>query len=84
MSNVDKCLFCQAELRPGSLEHAFPSSIGGRVATRRALCLTCNNLSFIRILVEKGILSLSSQACFPLNWLFFQDSCEIRILPVRL
>jgi hypothetical protein len=40
---IDKCIFCGKELQPGSLEHAFPSAIGGRIASKRALCLSCNN-----------------------------------------
>src|SRR4051812_8600725 len=40
---MDKCVFCDSELNPGSVEHLFPSAIGGRVTTRRATCTACNN-----------------------------------------
>ena len=40
---MDKCLFCDSELSPGSEEHVFLSALGGRIATYRATCLACNN-----------------------------------------
>jgi len=40
---MDKCLFCDCDLSPGSEEHVFLSSIGGRIKTRKATCVTCNN-----------------------------------------
>lgn len=40
---LDKCLFCHCDLNPGSVEHLFPSAIGGRVTSRRATCTPCNN-----------------------------------------
>src|ERR1700734_1186667 len=39
----NKCIFCDSDLDPGSAEHVFPSSIGGRLETRNAICLACNN-----------------------------------------
>jgi hypothetical protein len=40
---VDKCLFCDRDLAPGSLEHVFLSALGAHIATRRATCQPCNN-----------------------------------------
>lgn len=40
---MDRCLFCNAHLDPGSEEHVFLSALGGRVVTRRATCSQCNN-----------------------------------------
>lgn len=40
---MDKCLFCDRDLDPGSEEHVFLSALGGRLATRKATCLVCNN-----------------------------------------
>lgn len=38
-----KCVFCSVIIDPGSDEHVFPSSIGGRIVTSKAICLECNN-----------------------------------------
>jgi hypothetical protein len=40
---MDRCLFCEAELAPGSEEHVFLAALGGRLATRRATCGFHNN-----------------------------------------
>ncbi|WP_437478101.1 HNH endonuclease [Sorangium sp. So ce1014] len=40
---MDRCIFCDKSLTPGSLEHVFLAALGGRVATRRATCGICNN-----------------------------------------
>jgi len=40
---MEKCLFCDCDLNPGSEEHLFLSALGGRVATHRATCAQCNN-----------------------------------------
>lgn len=40
---MDKCLFCDCDLDPGSEEHVFLSALGGRVATYRGSCQVCNN-----------------------------------------
>lgn len=40
---MDKCLFCDCDLDPGSEEHVFLSALGGRVATYRGTCQGCNN-----------------------------------------
>ncbi|WP_334066253.1 hypothetical protein [Burkholderia cepacia] len=40
---MDKCVFCDSDLRPGSEEHVFLSALGGRIVTYRALCGQCNN-----------------------------------------
>lgn len=40
---MDKCIFCDSDLAPGSEEHVFLSALGGRIATRRATCTSCNN-----------------------------------------
>jgi len=40
---MNRCLFCDCELTPGSEEHVFLSALGGRVATYRATCQACNN-----------------------------------------
>lgn len=40
---MDKCIFCNALLSPGSEEHVFLAALGGRIATRRAICIKCNN-----------------------------------------
>jgi HNH endonuclease len=40
---MEKCLFCENDLAPGSEEHVFLSALGGRIATSRALCPDCNN-----------------------------------------
>lgn len=39
---MDKCLFCDCELNPGSEEHVFLSAIGGRITTRKVTCHECN------------------------------------------
>jgi len=38
-----KCIFCDREAPRGSLEHVFLAALGGRVATREATCVECNN-----------------------------------------
>jgi len=40
---VGKCLFCDADLSPGSEEHVFLSALGGRLVTSKATCGVCNN-----------------------------------------
>lgn len=40
---IERCIFCDAKLNPGSEEHVFPASIGGRMRTRSATCSSCNN-----------------------------------------
>lgn len=40
---MEKCVFCDSDLLPGSEEHVFLSALGGRIATYRALCEQCNN-----------------------------------------
>lgn len=40
---MDQCIFCDSVLDPGSEEHVFLSALGGRVTTRKATCVTCNN-----------------------------------------
>lgn len=45
--DMEFCIFCDAPLAPGSVEHVFLAALGGRVATRRATCSRCNN-SFAR------------------------------------
>lgn len=40
---VERCIFCDCKLSPGSEEHVFPASIGGRMRTRSATCVICNN-----------------------------------------
>ncbi|MEK6384091.1 MAG: hypothetical protein V4797_05805 [Paraburkholderia tropica] len=40
---MEKCVFCDCDLLPGSEEHVFLSALGGRIATYRALCEQCNN-----------------------------------------
>lgn len=40
---MDKCLFCDCDLDPGSEEHVFLSALGGRLVTRKATCQDCNN-----------------------------------------
>jgi len=40
---MEKCVFCDTNLSPGSEEHVFLSALGGRVTTRRATCSGCNN-----------------------------------------
>ncbi len=40
---MDQCIFCNAPLSPGSEEHVFLAALGGRIVTRRAMCIQCNN-----------------------------------------
>ena len=40
---MEKCLFCDVDLNPGSDEHIFLSALGGRLITPRATCTKCNN-----------------------------------------
>lgn len=40
---MEKCLFCDCDLAPGSEEHVFLSALGGRITTTRAICQPCNN-----------------------------------------
>ncbi|EPO4283113.1 hypothetical protein QK360_00375 [Pseudomonas aeruginosa] len=40
---MDKCLFCDVDLNPGSEEHIFLSALGARLVTIRATCSKCNN-----------------------------------------
>lgn len=40
---MEKCMFCDTELAPGSEEHVFLSALGGRISTYRATCQACNN-----------------------------------------
>lgn len=40
---MGRCIFCDQDLAPGSKEHVFLSALGGRVATRQATCVDCNN-----------------------------------------
>lgn len=42
--NSEKCIFCDIPFDKGSLEHVFPSALGGRVTTTHATCKSCNNL----------------------------------------
>ncbi len=42
-NGMEKCLFCDCDLLPGSEEHVFLSALGGRIATYRGLCKQCNN-----------------------------------------
>lgn len=39
---IERCIFCDCRLRPGSEEHVLPSAIGGRMRTRSATCISCN------------------------------------------
>lgn len=43
-SNSDKCIFCDVSFDKGSLEHVFPSALGGRITTTHATCEKCNNV----------------------------------------
>lgn len=43
MGKIDKCLFCDADLNPGSEEHVFLSALGARLVTAKAICSGCNN-----------------------------------------
>lgn len=40
---MDQCIFCNAPLSPASEEHVFLAALGGRISTRRAMCIQCNN-----------------------------------------
>ncbi|WP_145144488.1 hypothetical protein [Roseomonas gilardii] len=40
---MDLCLFCDAELKPGSEEHVFLSALGAHLVTRKVTCQICNN-----------------------------------------
>ena len=42
-TKYQKCIFCGSDLNVGSEEHVFLSALGGRITTRRAICLSCNN-----------------------------------------
>lgn len=42
--NSAKCIFCDISFDKGSLEHVFPSALGGRITTTHATCKSCNNL----------------------------------------
>ncbi|ATF54674.1 hypothetical protein H9I30_13165 [Morganella morganii] len=42
--NPEKCIFCDISFDKGSLEHVFPSALGGRITTTHATCKSCNNL----------------------------------------
>ncbi|WP_156293338.1 HNH endonuclease [Serratia oryzae] len=39
----ERCIFCSNPLVKGSVEHVFPSALGGRVTTTHATCESCNN-----------------------------------------
>ena len=43
-TNPEKCIFCDIPFDKGSLEHVFPSALGGRITTTHATCKSCNNL----------------------------------------
>ncbi|EOT8254548.1 HNH endonuclease, partial [Escherichia coli] len=43
-TNPEKCIFCDTPFDKGSLEHVFPSALGGRITTTHATCKSCNNL----------------------------------------
>jgi hypothetical protein len=40
---MDKCLFCNDDLNPGSKEHVFLSALGGRMISEMVTCSGCNN-----------------------------------------
>lgn len=40
---MEKCLFCDCDLAPGSEEHVFLSALGSRIVTTKATCQLCNN-----------------------------------------
>lgn len=40
---IERCIFCESRLLPGSEEHVLPSAIRGRMRTRSATCASCNN-----------------------------------------
>ncbi|WP_338570619.1 HNH endonuclease [Erwinia billingiae] len=42
-TNFEKCIFCNSLLTKGSVEHVFPSALGGRITTKHATCQACNN-----------------------------------------